>query len=58
MENVTKASLKEALAEKTVGDYPKHRGIDFYHQYPADIKLFAQMGFKALRISIAWPASA
>lgn len=54
MENVTKASLKEALAEKTVGDYPKRRGIDFYHQYPADIKLFAQMGFKALRISIAW----
>ena len=26
MENVTKASLKEALAEKTVGDYPKRRG--------------------------------
>ena len=54
MGNVTKDSLREALAEQTVGDYPKRRGIDFYHQYPADIKLFAQMGFKALRISIAW----
>lgn len=34
--------------------YPNHEGIDFYHRYPEDIKLFAEMGFKALRISIAW----
>ncbi len=32
----------------------KHIGIDFYHRYEEDIKLFAQMGFKLLRISIAW----
>lgn len=29
-------------------------GIDFYHRYKEDLKLFAEMGFKALRMSIAW----
>ncbi|WP_350011945.1 family 1 glycosylhydrolase [Shouchella clausii] len=28
--------------------------MDFYHRYKEDIKLFAEMGFKALRVSIAW----
>ena len=27
---------------------------DFYHRYPEDIALFAEMGFSCLRISIAW----
>ena len=34
--------------------YPNHRGIDFYHRYKEDIKLFAQLGFKCFRTSIAW----
>lgn len=34
--------------------YPNHWGIDFYHHYPEDIKLFAEMGFKCFRTSIAW----
>lgn len=34
--------------------YPSHEGIDFYHRFREDIKLFAQMGFKCLRISISW----
>lgn len=34
---------------------PKRRGIDFYHRYKEDIKLFGQMGFKAFRMSISWP---
>lgn len=34
--------------------YPNHEGIDFYHRYKEDIALFAEMGFKTLRISIAW----
>ena len=34
--------------------YPSHTGIDFYHRYQEDIALFAEMGFKALRISIDW----
>ncbi len=29
-------------------------GIDFYHRYPEDIKLLAEMGFKIFRTSIAW----
>ena len=42
---------KELLANKV---YPSHTGIDFYHRYQEDIALFAEMGFKALRISIDW----
>lgn len=34
--------------------YPNHNGIDFYHSYPEDIRLFAEMGFKCFRTSIAW----
>ena len=34
--------------------YPSHEAIDFYHRYKEDIALFAQMGFKCLRMSISW----
>ncbi|MDO4926595.1 MAG: 6-phospho-beta-glucosidase [Turicibacter sp.] len=34
--------------------YPGHQGIDFYHHYKEDIKLFSEMGFKTFRLSIAW----
>lgn len=34
--------------------YPNHIGNDFYHHYKEDIKLMAEMGFKAFRTSIAW----
>lgn len=34
--------------------YPNHVGIDFYHRYKDDIKLFKEMGFKCFRTSIAW----
>ena len=32
----------------------KREAIDFYHRYPQDIKMFAEMGFKVFRTSIAW----
>jgi len=35
-------------------DNMKLIGIDFYHRYKEDIKLFAEMGFKTFRTSIAW----
>lgn len=35
-------------------DNLKLEGIDFYHRYEEDIKLFAEMGFKVFRTSIAW----
>lgn len=43
-------------AEKSTDDnlYPKRHGIDFYDHYKEDIKLFAEMGFKTLRMSIQW----
>ena len=46
--NVQDLSFKED--EK----YPVLNGIDFYHRYKEDIALFAEMGFKVFRLSIAW----
>lgn len=34
--------------------YPRQNAIDFYHHYQNDVQLFAEMGFKCLRTSIAW----
>ncbi|MFO7172550.1 MAG: 6-phospho-beta-glucosidase [Bacillota bacterium] len=34
--------------------YPSHEAVDFYHRYKEDIALFGEMGFKVLRLSIAW----
>lgn len=34
--------------------YPNHDAIDFYHHFKEDIALFAEMGFKCFRTSIAW----
>lgn len=36
------------------GDNMKLQGIDFYHRYADDIRLFAEMGFTVFRTSIAW----
>ena len=43
----------EPTAEPTP-DNMKLVAIDFYHHYKADIKLFAEMGFKVFRFSMAW----
>jgi len=43
------------VVERVAGDSGiKDVAIDFYHRYPEDIKLFAEMGFNCLRVSIAW----
>ncbi len=34
--------------------YPAHEAIGLYHHYKEDIALFAEMGFKVYRFSIAW----
>lgn len=37
------------------GDFNiKDVAIDFYHRYPEDLALMAEMGFRCLRTSIAW----
>ena len=34
--------------------YPSHEAIDMYHHFKEDIALFAEMGFRCYRLSIAW----
>ena len=48
------AAIKKAMDDKDATYYPKRRGIDFYHHYKEDLALFAEMGFKVFRLSIAW----
>ena len=45
--------VKPASAGPTP-DNLKLEAIDFYHHYQEDIALFAEMGFKVFRLSIAW----
>lgn len=46
--------IEIAMKTDDVVYYPKRRGVDFYHRYKEDMALFAEMGFKVLRVSIAW----
>ena len=34
--------------------YPSHVATDFYHHYKEDVRMFAEMGYKCFRTSIAW----
>lgn len=34
--------------------YPNHKAIDHYHHMEEDIRLFGEMGFKALNLTISW----
>lgn len=52
--NVTEAAIKSAMEDPKDTYYPKRRGSDFYHRYKEDLALLAEMGFKVLRLSIAW----
>lgn len=46
--------IRKAMSDPDDTFYPKRRGIDFYHRYREDLALFAELGFKMLRVSIAW----
>ncbi len=53
--NGTKDSPKRITEKLEKGIlYPSHEAIDFYDHYKDDIKLFAEMGFRVFRFSIAW----
>lgn len=52
---VTSEQLKAYLEDDSKEYFPKRKGVDFYHRYKEDIALFAEMGFKVYRLSIAWP---
>ena len=49
-----KGGIGAAPTEEPTEDNLKLVGIDFYHRYKEDIALFAEMGFKVYRFSIAW----
>jgi len=51
--NVNTSKKVTPILEKNAF-YPSHEAIDHYHRYKEDIALFAEMGFKVYRFSIAW----
>ena len=46
--------MNPLITEQPTPDNLKLEGIDFYHRYKEDIALFAELGFKVFRMSIAW----
>ncbi len=54
IQDVMPRGLKGERTPAPTPDNLKLTGIDFYHRYPQDIRLLAEMGFKAFRTSIAW----
>ncbi|OFU51162.1 glycoside hydrolase family 1 protein [Aerococcus sp. HMSC10H05] len=54
VQDVAPKGWKDRPTEEPTEDNLKLVGIDFYHRYKEDIKLFAEMGFKVFRLSIAW----
>lgn len=51
---VSDNDLNPFITELPTEDNLKLEGIDFYHRYKEDVALFAEMGFKVFRTSIAW----
>ena len=54
LNSVTRQSLADRMAHPENYNFPKRRGIDFYHRYKEDIALLGEMGFKVFRMSISW----
>ncbi|HJC90778.1 MAG TPA: 6-phospho-beta-glucosidase [Candidatus Mediterraneibacter excrementigallinarum] len=54
VQDVLPHGIRGERTEAPTSDNMKLRGIDFYHRYREDIRLFAEMGFKVFRTSIAW----
>ena len=54
IQDIMPHGIKGAPTAGPTKDNMKLLGIDFYHRYKEDIKLFAEMGFKVFRTSIAW----
>ncbi|OYC98548.1 glycoside hydrolase family 1 protein [Microbacterium sp. Yaish 1] len=54
VQDVMPRGIVGARTDEPTPDNLKLVGIDFYHRYAEDIALFAKMGFKTFRFSIAW----
>ncbi|TLQ05092.1 glycoside hydrolase family 1 protein [Pediococcus stilesii] len=52
--NILKSKDFDWTIDEVKFTYPNHRGIEHYYRFKDDIKLFAEMGFKCYRFSIAW----
>ncbi|HCK87173.1 MAG TPA: beta-glucosidase, partial [Erysipelotrichaceae bacterium] len=57
-EKCSNAEMTAVYARELLNDhekmFPKRYGIDFYHNYPEDIRLLAGLGINSLRTSINW----
>ncbi|MFT5874232.1 MAG: 6-phospho-beta-glucosidase [Clostridium sp.] len=53
-QDIAPKGIMGPITQEPTEDNMKLIGIDFYHRYKEDIKLFAEMGFKVFRTSIAW----
>lgn len=51
-DNETKREITDGILPGR--NYPNHDAIDFYHHYHEDVALFAELGLKCFRTSIAW----
>lgn len=54
IQDVMPHGIKGARTAEPTEDNMKLVAVDFYHRYQKDIRLFAEMGFKVFRLSIAW----
>lgn len=54
IQDVMPRGIKGARTAAPTEDNMKLAAVDFYHRYQEDIRLFAEMGFKVFRLSIAW----
>lgn len=54
IQDVLPHGLKGSVTDVPTADNMKLVGIDFYHHYKEDVKLFAELGFTVFRTSIAW----
>jgi 6-phospho-beta-glucosidase len=54
VQDVTPNGGMGEITDGPTEDNLKLVGIDFYHRYKEDVALFAEMGFKVFRTSIAW----
>jgi 6-phospho-beta-glucosidase len=54
IQDVMPKGITTPRTEGPTDDNLKQVAIDFYHRYAEDIALFAEMGFKTFRFSIAW----
>lgn len=54
IQDIMPRGIKGAPTKEPTPDNMKLVAVDFYHRYKEDIAMFAEMGFKVFRTSIAW----